>query len=147
MPRHLAHVLACPSRWPLPRRCPQFIEARLDKQTAELAHGCSAVCLFVNDACDGEVRRTARKPMTALHEAQRGSTLSMHDAHAVTTRCRLCRLGCAQSHPPAAAPHPTQPPTPAPPPLHTGQVLEVLAKAGVKFIAMRCAGFDKASAG
>lgn len=27
----------------------QFIEARLDKNTAELAHNCRAVCLFVND--------------------------------------------------------------------------------------------------
>lgn len=58
----------------------RFIEARLDKQTAELAHGCAAVCLFVNDACDGEV-------------------------------------------------------------------VEVLAKAGVKFITMRCAGFDKVDLG
>lgn len=40
---------------PCPPSSQQFIEARLDKQTAELAHGCAAVCLFVNDACDGEV--------------------------------------------------------------------------------------------
>ncbi|EFN59634.1 hypothetical protein CHLNCDRAFT_55930 [Chlorella variabilis] len=32
-----------------------FIEARLDKETAELAHGCTVACLFVNDLCDGEV--------------------------------------------------------------------------------------------
>ena len=40
---------------PPPRR-PQFIEARLDKTTAELAHGCDAACIFVNDACDAEAR-------------------------------------------------------------------------------------------
>ncbi|KAI3429413.1 hypothetical protein D9Q98_005508 [Chlorella vulgaris] len=32
-----------------------FVEARLDKATAELAKGCSAACLFVNDVCDEEV--------------------------------------------------------------------------------------------
>ncbi len=36
--------------------CLQWIEARLDKETAELAHGHDAVCLFVNDTCDAEVR-------------------------------------------------------------------------------------------
>lgn len=54
----------------------KWIEARLDKQTAELAHDCAVVCLFVNDNCDA-------------------------------------------------------------------QVVDVLADKGVKFIAMRCAGFDK----
>lgn len=44
---------------------PQFIEARLDRQTAELAHGCAAVCLFVNDACDGEVRALPRASVFA----------------------------------------------------------------------------------
>lgn len=41
----------------------QWIEARLDKETAELAHDCQAVCLFVNDACDAEVGL----PTSALH--------------------------------------------------------------------------------
>ncbi|PRW33160.1 D-lactate dehydrogenase [Chlorella sorokiniana] len=54
----------------------KWIEARLDKETAELANGYDAVCLFVNDSCDASV-------------------------------------------------------------------VDVLAAGGVKFIAMRCAGFDR----
>ncbi|PSC71755.1 D-lactate dehydrogenase [Micractinium conductrix] len=54
----------------------RFIEARLDSVTAELAHGCQCVCLFVNDNCDAKA-------------------------------------------------------------------VDVLADKGVRFIAMRCAGFDK----
>jgi hypothetical protein len=38
----------------------QFIEARLDAVTAELAQGCSVACLFVNDNCDAEVRRLSK---------------------------------------------------------------------------------------
>lgn len=54
----------------------RWVEAKLDKNTAELAHGYQAICAFVNDCLDAEV-------------------------------------------------------------------VEVLARVGVKFVAMRCAGFDK----
>lgn len=50
LPRPLPPSPATP-----PPPLPQWIEARLDKETAELAHGHDAVCLFVNDACDAEV--------------------------------------------------------------------------------------------
>lgn len=51
----------------------QFIEARLDKVTAELAHGCKAICLFVNDACDADVGgagSTERAAAAALPQAE-----------------------------------------------------------------------------
>jgi D-lactate dehydrogenase len=32
-----------------------YFEARLDKNTAVLAEGHDAICIFVNDTCDAEV--------------------------------------------------------------------------------------------
>jgi hypothetical protein len=55
-PVPLSSASAAPRLPPPRRRPPQFIEARLDKDTAELARGCTAVCLFVNDICDSEVQ-------------------------------------------------------------------------------------------
>lgn len=49
MPAHRLHCIVPASS------LLQWIEARLDKETAELANGHDAVCLFVNDSCDAEV--------------------------------------------------------------------------------------------
>lgn len=51
-PRAAADLPLPPARGPTGP--PQFIEARLDRTTAELAHGCDAICVFVNDCCDAE---------------------------------------------------------------------------------------------
>ena len=40
---------------------PVFLEARLDSETARLAHGASCACIFVTDQCDANALRSLAK--------------------------------------------------------------------------------------
>lgn len=115
-------------------------QARLTKETAKLAQGFDACCLFVNDDCGAEVRAAA--PADAGQAAWLRASTHF-------TPCALlafCPPGCVapapvlhfppRSHTRSATHRPAV--TMCPP-----QVLEVLHAGGVRFVAMRCAGYDR----
>ena len=84
----------------------QMIEPRLTRDTAPLAKGYDAVCCFVNDELDKEVRARADSGWAACRPAHTG--LAPHHHHRPLS-----------------------------------QVIDTLATGGVRFVVMRCAGFDK----
>ena len=138
-------------------KSPTTVQARLDVTTAGVAQGHEAVCLFVNDDASSEVEEalkntqfcpvSGRHRLTVLikncsaailHQVEMRSrcclfthTVKLHASSGHVSAC-LCALMCFLAH--CLLSHTVH---------FLAQVLEKLAAGGVRFIAMRCAGYDR----
>ena len=75
----------------------KYFTAHLTRDTAELAHGADAVCVFVNDAVDSEVAEVLAKSNVGII-ALRCAGFNNVDPSAVKGRFRVVRV-------PAYSPH------------------------------------------
>ena len=93
------------------------VQAPLDKDTAALAKGHDAVVLFVNDDCSTEVLFVFCAGRHGHHLQARVMLTSSHQRVSYFMLIDVCMLWM--------------------------QVVDALHDGGIRFVAMRCAGFDK----